>query len=261
MSHAKGTPMMLSRIVLPVLLALLALTAAAPADALNPQQRRPDGVTAALMPSLDAFWSGKLASAGRRYVSPTGVHWYSGRTPSACGLLEPDNSYFCGIGADRRIYLDWGWHWSLVERFGDYGSGYVLAHEWAHHVQKLLGWYDWALERRYFAGLELQADCYAGIYTGHAYTVGLAGPDDVDEAFAWLHEFGDDHHWKSPYAHGNSWLRETSFEYGFQYMNMAGCDLTYKRLYGAAPKHAAKKQPKPRKPAKPRKKHAQPKHH
>ena len=247
-----------------VVIAVLAglVLGASPAHALNPKQTRPDGVLGLLGPSMDRFWAGKVAAAGKSYAPPTAVQWYTARTPSACGLLTPGNSFYCAAGPDRRIYLDWGWHWDLVERFGDYGSGYVLAHEWAHHVQNLLGWYDWALERRYFAGLELQADCYAGIYTGHAYTVGLAGTDDVDEALAWLHEFGDDHHWKSPYAHGNSWLRETSFEYGFQYMNLAGCDLTYKRLYGAAPKQAGKKHPKPtKKSAKPGKKQAKPKHH
>ena len=216
---------------------------AAPAQALTPPQTRPDGVTGLLSPSIDAFWARTLAAAGKSYTSPTGVHWYTGTTSSACGLLAPGNSFYCASGNDRRIYLDWGWHWSLIERFGDYGSGFVLAHEWGHHVQKLLGWYDWALERRYYAGLELQADCYAGIYSGHAYDIGLFTADDYEEALAWLRTFGDEHHWQSPYAHGQPWLRQTSFEYGFEHMSVAGCDLSYQRLYGtdARPKPAAKK--------------------
>jgi predicted metalloprotease len=239
-----------------LLLALVCVTylaaTAAPAHALNPEQRRPDGVTAMLAPSLNAFWSQKLAATGRSYAAPTGVHWYTTPTQSLCGLLEPGNSYFCGVGSDRRIFLDWAWHWSLLEQFGDYASGFVLAHEWGHHVQDQLGWMSWATDRGYYAGKELQADCYAGIYTRHAYNVGLVNQRDYDEALAWLAKFGDDFHWQHPYAHGQSWLRQTSFEYGFDYMSLAGCDLVYQRLYGGTAKRPIPKAPK--KPAKPRKK-------
>ena len=102
-----------------------------------------------------------------------------------------------------------------------------------------------ARARRYYAGLELQADCYAGIYTRHAYNVGLVTPDDYYEALGWLHQHGDEHHWQTPYAHGQSWLRETSFEYGFEHMSLAGCDLAYKRLYGSSGVRAKKPPKKP----------------
>ena len=119
---------------------------------------------------------------------------------------------------------------------------------------------QWADERGYYAGKELQADCYAGIFTRHAYNAGLVAARDYDEAIAWLNEFGDEHHWKSPYAHGQSWLRVTSFEYGFEHMSLAGCDLTYKRLYGSGgqgrtsgpPPKPVKKSTKPRKKPRPK---------
>jgi predicted metalloprotease len=227
-------------------------TAAAPALALNPEQSRPDGVVNLMTPTLNAFWSQKLASIGKPYAPPTAIRWYTGHTESLCGLLEPGNSYFCGFGGDRRLFLDWAWHWSLLEQFGDYASGFVLAHEWGHHVQDQLGWMQWATDRGYYAGKELQADCYAGIYTRYAYNTGLVNQGDYDEALAWLGKFGDEFHWNHPNAHGQSWLRQTSFEYGFENMSLAGCDLVYRRLYGTA---AAKRPtPKPaRKASKPRK--------
>lgn len=244
------------RIVLLALVsAAVVAAAAAPAQALNPEQHRPDGVVNAMTPSLNAFWSQKLASIGKPYAAPTGVHWYTTPTQSLCGLLQPGNSYFCGVGSDRRLFLDWAWHWSLVEQSGDYSSGFVFAHEWGHHVQDQLGWMQWATDRGYYAGKELQADCYAGIYTRHAYNVGLVNQGDYDEALAWLAKFGDEFHWDHPYAHGQPWLRQTSFEYGFEYMSLAGCDLVYQRLYGGA--SAKRPGPKPpKKPARPKKRPA-----
>jgi predicted metalloprotease len=242
-------------LLLGLLVASFLAASAAPAFALNPEQRRPDGVTGLMTPSLNDFWSQKFASMGKPYVAPTAISWYTTPTQSLCGMLQPGNSYFCGVGSDRRLFLDWAWHWSLLEQFGDYSSGFVFAHEWGHHVQDQLGWMSWAMDRGYYAGRELQADCYAGIYTRHAYNVGLVNQGDYDEALTWLDKFGDNFHWKHPYAHGQSWLRKTSFEYGFEYMSLAGCDLVYRRLYGnSAAKSSAPKPPK--KPAKPKKRRA-----
>jgi uncharacterized protein len=124
----------------------------------------------AVVNSLDAYWAGAFASSGRTYRKPR-ITFFNGGVNSACGSASSEaGPFYCP--ADRESYVDLRFFQELEQRFGAKGGpfarAYVIAHEYGHHVQNLLG-----TSRRVQAGdsgptsgsvrLELQAECYAGV--------------------------------------------------------------------------------------------------
>ena len=108
------------------------------------------------------------------------------------------------------------------------GAAVVLAHEWAHHVQHLLGWLQWAHSRRYLVGKELQADCYAGAFL--RYAVAKAALDDaaLDHAVALMVTVGDVGGGRRGAArHGSSTQRQEWFRRGYHTGNPVRCDGVY----------------------------------
>src|SRR5581483_6768706 len=143
---------------------------------------------------------------GNRYQR-TQLRLFRDAIPSACGYAESATGpFYCP--ADQKVYLDLGFFSELAQRFGapgDFAQAYVIAHEFGHHVQNLLGLNDSA-QRNRAAGpnsasvaLELQADCFAGVW-GHAASQQgrfQAGgvelePGDADEALRAAAAIGDD---------------------------------------------------------------------
>jgi predicted metalloprotease len=147
-------------------------------------------------------WATIFSREGRQYTDARLVLFRDG-VQSACGFAESVTGPFYCPG-DSEVYIDLGFYDELRERFGapgDFAEAYVLAHEIGHHVQRLLG--TEAEVRRaqqrnpgqvnqYSVALELQADCYAGVWAHSARSRGLLEVGDVEEGLAAAAAVGDD---------------------------------------------------------------------
>jgi predicted metalloprotease len=199
--------------------------------------------------SLDAYWSGAFAGSGKTYRKPR-IDFFNGGVRSGCGSASSQaGPFYCP--ADSEIYIDLSFFQELQQRFGAQGGpfarAYVIAHEYGHHVQNLLG-----TSRRVQAGvsgpasasvrLELQADCYAGVWAKHASTT--PGPSgrplivdvtdtDVRAALDTAAHIGDDYIQtqlgggrvnESQFTHGTSEQRQKWYGTGYQSGNPKSCN-------------------------------------
>lgn len=203
----------------------------------------------AVVNSLDAYWTNAFAGSGRTYRKPRITFFYGG-VRSGCGSASSDvGPFYCP--ADRESYIDLRFFQQLEQRFGAKGGrfarAYVIAHEYGHHVQNLLG-----TSRRVQAGdsgptsgsvrLELQADCYAGVWAKNAsITPGPSGRPliidvtdaDVDAALDTAARIGDDFIQsqlgggrvnQSQFTHGTSEQRQKWYFTGYQSGNPTSCN-------------------------------------
>lgn len=199
-----------------------------PADVYEPERaaRFPDLLHA----HIDVYWSNRFAEAGRSYRSPAGVVGFSTPIETGCGLADPevDTAFYCVL--DETIYYSIEFRQIIEENIGDYGWVVVVAHEWGHHVQRLLG-YDLVI-LPYQAGdapplaFEQQADCLAGAYTESAELSEWLDPGDVDEALLVTELSGDPAGTAilHPSAHGSGKARVAAFDEGYE-LGIAGCGL------------------------------------
>jgi predicted metalloprotease len=179
---------------------------------------------------VDVYWAERFAEAGRPYRSPAGVVGFATTIETGCGLADPNHetAFYCVL--DETIYYSVEFRQIIEANIGDYGWVVVVAHEWAHHAQRLLG-YDVAMLPYQAAdvapiALEQQADCLAGAYTEAAELSGWLHPGDVDEAITMTGLSGDPpgttaHH---PTAHGSGEERVAAFVRGYE-QGIVGCDL------------------------------------
>ncbi|MCZ2390457.1 MAG: zinc metallopeptidase [Acidobacteria bacterium] len=210
----------------------------APANAAAPA--KPDEnqqFASAIMGSLEDAWKQILPTQARvRYQDPKLV-LYTGQTRSACGLGDAAMGPFYCPG-DMKLYLDFAFFNELRREFkapGDFAQAYVIAHEFGHHIQNLMG----TMERLQASGagnrgsvaLELQADCYAGIWANYAAAQGRLEAGDTEEALRAASAVGDDMIQKrtqgyvvpDSFTHGSSSQRVEWFSRGFKTGNMANC--------------------------------------
>jgi len=165
--------------------------------------RREDCRVVAFVNSVQAHWRDVFARRGARYRPATTV-FFSGSTDSGCGAADSSvGPFYCR--ADGRVYVDLGFFGELRDRFGAQGGpfaqGYVIAHEYGHHVQNLTGVLD-RVGRDRGTGpqsaavrSELQADCYAGVWAAGAVRTGFITrltQQDVDDALSAAAAVGDD---------------------------------------------------------------------
>ncbi|MGH3694184.1 MAG: KPN_02809 family neutral zinc metallopeptidase [Pseudonocardiaceae bacterium] len=202
----------------------------------------------AVVNSLDAYWKGAFTDSGRTYRKPR-INFFNGGVRSGCGSASSEvGPFYCP--ADRESYIDLRFFRELEQRFGAKGGpfarAYVIAHEYGHHVQNLLG-----TSRRVQAGdsgptsgsvrLELQADCYAGVWAKNASTTpGPSGrplitevtDDDVGAALDTAARIGDDYIQselgggrvnESQFTHGTSEQRQKWYRTGYQSGNPRSC--------------------------------------
>jgi predicted metalloprotease len=194
----------------------------------------------AVVNDVQATWSDIFAKSGQHYEN-TKLVLYTDSTSSGCG---PANSavgpFYCP--ADQKVYLDLGFFQELRSRFGapgDFAQAYVIAHEFGHHVQNLLGTSDkvYRAEQRnrgdanaLSVRLELQADCFAGVWA--ANTSAQPNPDDFKEALDAAASVGDDRLQKQAgqrvnqdtWTHGSSAERMRWFQRGLSNGSMTDCD-------------------------------------
>ena len=193
----------------------------------------------------EAIWSKIFADAGARYSSPTLV-LYRGSTTSGCGLASSRmGPFYCP--EDRNIYVDLGFFEDLKREHGasgDFAQAYVLAHEFGHHVQYLEGtlnkverakqqaWGE-AKKNQLQVRVELQADCYAGIWAHHAHEqFDILEEGDLEEALIAAASIGDDRLQKQSqgfaiphtFTHGSSKQRVEWFTRGVKNGDLQDCN-------------------------------------
>lgn len=193
----------------------------------------------------EAIWSKIFADAGARYSSPTLV-LYRGSTTSGCGLASSRmGPFYCP--EDRKIYVDLGFFEDLKREHGasgDFAQAYVLAHEIGHHVQYLEGtlnkvesakqqaWGE-AKKNQLQVRVELQADCYAGIWAHHAHEqFDILEEGDLEEALIAAASIGDDRLQKQSqgfaiphtFTHGSSKQRVEWFTRGVKNGDLQDCN-------------------------------------
>lgn len=225
---------------------LSSLTGGGGSRVLDPQQ---DDEWAAFIKTvhgdLEAVWSDVYAQAGLRYQPPTLV-LYRGSTNSACGPASARmGPFYCPL--DQMVYVDLGFFDDLENDLGasgDFAQAYVLAHEVGHHIQYLEGTLDevdtakqqaWGEgdKNRLQVKVELQADCYAGIWANHAQRkFNMLEEGDLEEALVAASAIGDDRLQKQSrgfaiphtFTHGTSKERATWFAQGVKTGQISDCD-------------------------------------
>lgn len=187
-------------------------------------------------------WRGIFARAGKHYESAQLV-LYRNETSTGCGFGQAATGpFYCP--SDDRVYIDLAFNHELAQRFGakgDFAQAYVLAHEVGHHVQKLLGATAMikSFRRSQREGedganvrLELQADCFAGVWAHSTGKRGLLDPGDIDEALSAAAAVGDDrlqrratgHVAPESFTHGTSEQRARWFKAGYEHGAVDSCD-------------------------------------
>ncbi|WP_029040705.1 KPN_02809 family neutral zinc metallopeptidase [Cucumibacter marinus] len=196
-----------------------------------------------VLKETETLWSEVFAQNGIDYSAPTLV-LIDSRDRSGCGIADPNTGpFYCP--ADQNIYLDLGFYEQLRARFGapgDFAQAYVIAHEVGHHIQNLVGTLgDFNQARQsmrpeeanaYSVRVELQADCYAGIWASYAGRENLLERGDIAEALNAAEQIGDDaiqirtqgYAVPRTFSHGTSEQRQRWFRRGFEAREVAECD-------------------------------------
>jgi predicted metalloprotease len=185
------------------------------------------------------FRAGELPRYGRAptaYANPT-LAVFAAAVSTGCGeATSAVGPFYCS--ADRTLYIDPGFYQVMERRLrapGDFAQAYVLAHEVGHHVQHIIGAMQMGVrgetKNQTSVRVELQADCFAGVW-GHTARASLAiNDEDLKEAVNAAHAIGDDalgNQDATRYTHGTSEQRMRSFRRGFDSGDARQCD-TFKR--------------------------------
>lgn len=195
-----------------------------------------------VLDDAQAQWAKILPQLGTDYHDAKLV-LFRDAVQSACGSAETASGPFYCPG-DEKVFIDLGFYQELKDRFGapgDAAQAYVLAHEIGHHVQKLLGTEAKVrqmqqqrpdLQNDLSVRMELQADCYAGVWAGTAQQRGIMEAGDFEEALGAAASVGDDrlqrmstgHVSPESFTHGSSAQRQQWFERGFKNSDPRACD-------------------------------------
>lgn len=196
-----------------------------------------------VLKETEEVWSGIFQSAGQTYKKPVLV-LFDGQVRSACGFASAASGPFYCPG-DQKVYIDLSFYRELDKRFGasgDFAHAYVLSHEVGHHVQNLLGILPKFNQMRQSMSeaqsnamsvrVELQADCFAGVWGKFTEQKGLLEQGDLEEALNAAHQIGDDTLQKrsqgyvvpESFNHGTSEQRAKWFKRGFDTGRVDACD-------------------------------------
>jgi uncharacterized protein len=212
------------------------------------QGREPDAdaelkdFVAFVVQDVQKSWARSFADSSKTY-EPTKLVLFENATQTGCGIGSSQTGpFYCPL--DRKVYLDLGFFRELRSRFGapgDFAQAYVIAHEFGHHVQNLLGisedvraeqQKDPSQANELSIRLELQADCLAGVWAHSAYEEKLLESGDLEEGLAAAAAVGDDRIQKQAgasvdpesWTHGSSEQRTTWFRKGFDGGDPGACD-------------------------------------
>lgn len=210
----------------------------------NPQDEKLKKFMSVVLADTEDTWGDIFQKSGNHYERPKLV-LYTGHIESACGSGEAAMGPFYCPG-DRKLYLDMSFFNELALRHnapGDFAQAYVVAHEIGHHVQNLLGTANrvhQAMQRgnevsnnQLQVRMELQADCYAGVWANHANQMRqILEPGDLEEALAAASGVGDDRLQKQAqgyvvpesFTHGSSAQRMQWFGIGAKTGDPKKCD-------------------------------------
>jgi predicted metalloprotease len=194
--------------------------------------------------STETTWATVFREGGGTYQEPKLV-LFTGATPTACGTGQSAmGPFYCP--ADKKVYIDLAFYRDLKERFqapGEFAQAYVIAHEVGHHVQNLLGISDKVHNAQQRTNkvkanalsvqLELQADCFAGVWGYRADSMRhIIEPGDVEQALTAASAIGDDRLQKQArgqivpesFTHGSSEQRMRWFKRGMESGDVRQCD-------------------------------------
>jgi predicted metalloprotease len=199
---------------------------------------------ASVLGGTENVWTQLFQQGGAQYQKPTLV-LFRGATPTACGNGQSAMGPFYCPG-DQKIYIDLSFYDTLRQQLGapgDFAQAYVIAHEVGHHVQNLMGITDKMSQARgrmserkyngYSVWLELQADCFAGIWAHHNdKSTQILEPGDIEEALNAAAAIGDDALQRKSqgtvvpdsFTHGSSAQRQRWFTTGLKSGQVKSCD-------------------------------------
>ncbi|MCQ0990237.1 KPN_02809 family neutral zinc metallopeptidase [Jiella marina] len=202
-----------------------------------------DDFVATVLAETEDTWNQRFQASGETYPEPTLV-LFSNQVRSACGIAgSATGPFYCP--SDRKLYIDLSFFRQLRQQLnapGDFAQAYVVAHEVGHHVQNLTGIlprYHQARQNMSEAEgnalsvrVELQADCYAGIWAHDANGDGIVEAGDIDEALNAAQQIGDDTLQRrsqgtvvpDSFTHGTSAQRQEWFRRGFESGDVTACD-------------------------------------
>jgi len=210
----------------------------------SPEEEKLKEFMSVVLADTEDVWGTLFQDSGQQYRQPKLV-LFSGAVQSACGFAEAAMGPFYCPG-DNKLYLDMSFFNDLARRHdapGDFAQAYVVAHEVGHHVQTLLGISEQVHAARRGASeaegnalqvrMELQADCFAGVWAHHAHKARqILEPGDIEEALAAAAGVGDDRLQKKArgyvvpdsFTHGSSQQRMRWFNRGLQSGDPGECD-------------------------------------
>ncbi len=194
--------------------------------------------------NTERTWNKIFANAGSRYRAPRLVLFTDATNANQCGVGQAAmGPFYCP--ADQTIYIDLSFYEDMKRKYqapGDFAQAYVIAHEVGHHIQNLVGTSDQVQNARQRMSkvkanqmsvrLELQADCYAGVWASYAQNENRIEPGDVEEAMNAAAAIGDDALQKraqgyavpDSFTHGTSKQRMRWFNQGLRSGDIQQCD-------------------------------------
>jgi predicted metalloprotease len=213
----------------------------APPAQTSAEEERAVDFTSAVLDSVQTAWHRVLPSETGRQYTDAKLVLYRDAVRTGCGTAPSAvGPFYCPM--DQKVYIDLSFYDELRQRFGapgDFAQAYVIAHELGHHVQHLLGTDAKVqdlqqsrpeLKNELSVRLELQADCYAGVWAKSDQN--LLEPGDVDEALGAASAVGDDRLQRAArgsvnpdtFTHGSAAQRSAWFKRGFESGDVKSCD-------------------------------------
>ncbi len=208
----------------------------------SPDEEKQVDFVSFVLDDAQGFWKQEFRAAGKPYQRAKLV-LFRGQTDSGCGAASSATGpFYCPL--DQRVYIDLGFFDELNRRFkapGDFAQAYVLAHEIGHHVQRELGIEQQVRQQsqqnpgdanELSVRLELQADCFAGVWARSTYDRGILESGDLQEGLTAASAVGDDRIQSQAqgridpesFTHGTSEQRAHWLQTGFDSGKLKSCD-------------------------------------